>query len=115
MALSVKFRLGRAKYGVISVLRKGKTASNDLAVMRYMRRDHGQPSRFAFVVSRSVSRKSNKRALLRRRASEWIRKHAGSIAVGYDVVFIFKQGSAEATRQGFYSGLEALLKKTPLL
>lgn len=113
MAFQKDRRLRRGP-DIQTVLRRGRTVSNTLATLRFIRR-LGGPSRFAFIVSREVSKKSSSRNLIRRRASELIRKHSNELASGYDAVFIFKKGITALSRKNFYRALEELLQRTPFL
>lgn len=66
-------------------------------------------SRFAFVVSSRVSKKSTVRNLLKRRTSEWLRNNFRRVVAGYDVVFIFSKSATAARPAGFVEDLERLL------
>ena len=58
-------------------------------------------SRFAIVVGVKVSKKAVDRNRLKRRIRGIVEKHLGSIAIGYDVMFLVKK--------------EAMVKTTPEL
>ncbi len=112
MALPGKRRLSKTA-DVKKVLSRGRAVSNNIATLRYLLRGEG-PSRFAFITSRQVAKKSSDRNLLRRRASEWVRKHVENSG-GYDAVFVFKKGSRELAQKKFYLQLRELLERAILL
>lgn len=125
MALSPSHRL-KKNADFLRVLR-GRTKRFEAAFGRVLvaRRDspqHGSvgvgllPStRFGFVVSKRVSSKSVVRNLLKRRASEWIRKELPRVQSGFDVVFLFEKGAASLLRRVLYKELENTCRRAGLL
>ena len=111
MALPGRRRLSKAS-DVKKVLSRGRAVSNNLATLCFLRRGEG-PSRFAFITSRQVAKKSSDRNLLRRRASEWVRKHMGN-SDGYDAVFVFKKGARELAQKKLYLAITELLERAHL-
>lgn len=97
-----------------AVLGSRTFAANRIGMLRY-RRNGLAVSRFAFVVSRKAARLAVSRNTLRRRASEWVRKHMAAIAPGFDGVLVFRSGARDAPRRAFPLLLEELFKKTPIL
>jgi len=63
-------------------------------------------SRFAFVVSRAVSKRAVIRNRLRRRAREWYRKQGEPFQAPVDLAIIFKKEAASATRATLYEELK---------
>jgi ribonuclease P protein component len=63
-------------------------------------------SRFAFVVSRAVSKRAVIRNRLRRRAREWYRKRSELLGAPVDLAVIFKKEAVGATRAALYAELE---------
>ena len=106
-------RLGRR--GIKNLFPRNKVVSSDTAHIRFAARP-GQPfSRFAVVVSRQVARKSAERNHLRRRVSGWLKERLTEIHGGFDAVLILGERAPGLSRRSFYSALEELFKKTPLI
>lgn len=71
-------------------------------------------ARFGFVVSKKASPRSTERNLLKRRASEWVRKRLPSMRAGFDVIFIFEKGATSLSRRILYEELERACKRAGL-
>ena len=63
-------------------------------------------SRFAFVVSKKVSKSAVLRNRLRRRASEWIRAHPDGVQKGCDYILNFIPLAATISRKDYYEDIE---------
>lgn len=72
-------------------------------------------SRFAFVVSGRVAKKSVARNRLRRRLTEIVRANPPFIRPGFDIVVVAKTGAAEKGLVELKAGLTALFEKAKLL
>lgn len=62
-------------------------------------------SRFAFLLSKKVSKSAVKRNLLKRRSSEWVRKFFLNGSSGYDFALFLKEGAAGLRQKEFYKEL----------
>lgn len=62
--------------------------------------------RFAFVVSKKVSKSAVLRNRIRRRASEWIREHLKDIKKEFDYILNFSPLSATISRKEYYEDIE---------
>ncbi len=63
-------------------------------------------SRYAFVASRAVDKRSAARHRLIRRAREWARKQPSRAASKFDIAIFFKKDAARAPRKIFYEELD---------
>lgn len=95
-------RTGRSQYGTYVSIR---WAPNERAV-----------SRFCFVVANKVSKKANRRNLLRRRLSEIVRLHWAEITPGVDVVVFVQagKGALETDYQQLEQDLLSVLRRQKL-
>lgn len=113
MALSKNCRLNK-KGDIEAVLSSRRFVSIPTITIRYVATKK-DITRFAFIVSKKTAKQSVTRNTIRRRASEWVRSHARVIRHGYDVVFVFKTGTTQTTKQEFYNNIATLIKRTPLI
>ncbi len=60
-------------------------------ILRYIKNNE-ENSKFAFVISKKVSKKAVDRNLIKRRMSEIIRKNISNIKSGYNIIFFAKSG-----------------------
>ena len=72
-------------------------------------------NRYAFVVSRKVSKRAVVRNKLRRRLKNYIILDEGRIAKGYDMVLICKAAAAEADYPRLTASVRHLFYKTELM
>ena len=106
--MTKEYRL-RDRNSFTVLFRRGKRDSAFFkAVFAKNNSGHG---RFAFVVSKSVSKSAVSRNTLRRRARERLRKNGYAAGQGLDFVLIFKKEAAGLTRSKFYEELEKILEK----
>ena len=68
------------------------------------------PSRFVFVVPKSVDKRAVVRNRLRRRAREYIRRRITSMPRA-DIAITVKKGAVAASRADFYAGLQEVLAR----
>ena len=101
--------------GIKILFKRSRVVSSDAALLRFVRRPELPFSRFAVVISRRVARKSAERNRLRRRAGGWLRERLPGIQGGFDAALILREKASGLSRRDFYSALEGLFKKTPLL
>lgn len=90
--LPVKYRLKKTTE-FDKVYKTGRSFGTKLISFKFRENNLGI-SRFGFVVSLKVHKKSTKRNLLKRRMREVIRLNLDKIKPGYDVVISAKPGSA---------------------
>jgi ribonuclease P protein component len=72
-------------------------------------------TRFGFVISKKVSPKSTARNLLKRRASEWVRKQILFMRAGLDIVLIFNRNAVSLSRRALYEELERACARAGVL
>lgn len=86
---------------------RGKTKKVDGALGRVLAAERQSSAvRFGFVMSKKTVPDGRARNLLKRRASEWIRKRAPLFRDGLDIVFVFGKDSPFLSRRAFYEELE---------
>lgn len=68
-------------------------------------------SRFAFIASRQVDKRSSVRNTVRRRTREWVRKNTPKTDNHKDILFFFNKNSVSCERPEFYEELEKIIKK----
>ena len=91
--LPKKNRLKKKK-DVERVFKKGKRSKEDFLVLKTVKNDL-KNSRFAFVISRKVSKKATLRNKIRRRLSELIRFKIKRVKKGMDLILIAVPGLEE--------------------
>jgi len=72
-------------------------------------------SRFAFSVSKKVSKKATVRNKLRRRGYSIVKNLINEIKPHYFAVFVLKEGSVKLSFDDFSNQIEKLLKKSSLI
>ena len=94
------------------VRQHGKSYASPLMVLAFLRNelDH---SRFGFVVSKRRG-KAVQRNKIKRRIREAVRLRVPCIRSGFDVVFIARQPSREASYRDIEQAVERLLRKGDL-
>ena len=94
------------------VRQHGRSYASPLMVLAFLRNelDH---SRFGFVVSKRLG-KAVRRNKIKRRMREAVRLRLPRIKSGFDVVFIARQPTRQASYQQIEQALDALLEKTRL-
>lgn len=113
MIVSLKNRL-KKNADFLGVLR-GKTKKIETEFGRIVIAERrSSATRFGFVVSKKVLPNSVARNLVRRRASEWVRKNLSLFRGGIDVVVVFERGVTSLSRHVFYQELERACKRAGL-
>lgn len=79
------------------------------------RENHLDHSRFGVVVGLKVSKRANKRNLIKRRVREILRLHLNEIAPGHDVMVIGLAAAVGASYQELERDILAALKKLGLM
>lgn len=104
--LPLKNRLKKRK-DIEKVVREGQKNQEGFLILK-MTRNNLRESRFAFVVSRKVSKKATVRNKLKRRLREVIRLKIDEIKPGFDIVLIALPGLEKKD----FSELETIINKT---
>ena len=73
--------------------------------------DSSDPSRFVFVVPRSVDKRAVIRNRLRRRAREYVRRSIGTLPRASDIAITIRKEAAAASRTNFYAELQDILAR----
>ena len=95
-----------------SVLKQGKTRADGLIILKAMP-NNLESSRFGFIVSKKVSNKAVIRNRVRRRLREVAR--VTPIEAGWDIVFIARKQSAEASFSNIRSSMMGVMGRAELL
>lgn len=82
--------------------------------LRYLQREKKEVSRFGFVVSGKIYKKSVERNLLKRRFRAIIKKQFPYIPSGYDYIISARPGIKNKSYQEIEKEMEKLFKKTHL-
>lgn len=72
------------------IFRKGKGINTDFLLIKAVN-NHSEKSRFGFVVSKKISKKSTVRNRIKRILGEIIRKRISEIKNGVDIVMVVKK------------------------
>jgi len=111
--LSKKFRLTKKQdFGRVS--RTGKFFGEKFLAIKVVL-NNLPVSRFAFIVSLKVSKKSTERNLVRRRMSECVRLKMPEIALGYDVVFFTRAEIVHKNYREIKQAVMEVLRKAKLI
>jgi len=111
--LAKKYRL-KLKKNFDLVLRSREKFYSINFVLRFHKNQEAN-SRFAFVISKKVSKKAVERNLIKRRMSEVIRMSILNIISGYDIIFFAKPSVLKLDYKKTQDELIYLLKKSKLL
>lgn len=68
-------------------------------------------SRFAFVAPKSINKRATVRNRLRRRASEWVRRHPELLNASCDTLILFKKEAVLMPRQQFYEEFKKTIER----
>ncbi|MBU0613649.1 ribonuclease P protein component [Patescibacteria group bacterium] len=82
--------------------------------LRYLRKDKKEESRFGFVVSGKIYKKSVERNLLKRRMRVIIKKQLPQILSGYDYIVSARPGIKNKSYQEIEKEIEKLFEKPHL-
>jgi len=108
--LPEKFRL--QDFGEIEKVKKeGKLIQNPLFGLLVLKREDNGLSRFAFIVSLKISKKSTKRNRAKRLLSEVVRSFLPEIKDGFDLVFLAKKSIIDKSFWDIKKQVEIILKK----
>jgi len=110
--LAKKYRLNKTK-DIEKVYKNGKSLIAKILGIKFMENSFNY-SRFTFVVSTKIHKKSTKRNLAKRRMRETIRTNIKLIKPGYDVIFLARQGIIDANYEDIKSNIFYVLKKAGL-
>ena len=91
----------RLRKDIETVVRRGSRMDTPLLRAVALKNNVGH-LRLALVVSRATEKHSVARNRIRRRAREWVRTHPDTMALPFDLVFIFKKQAATLLRKEFY-------------
>ncbi len=94
------------------VRQHGRSYASPLMVLAFLRNELDY-SRFGFVVSKRLG-KAVRRNKIKRRMREAVRLRLSRIKPGFDVVFIARQPTRQASYQDIEQALDVLLEKTGL-
>jgi ribonuclease P protein component len=111
--LNKKLRVSKEAFN--SAFKKSRIISSPIFLFRFHKEDNNQPSKFSFVVSKSVSKKAVVRNLLKRRGYASVRNNLDKIKKSYICSFSFKKGSESATFREISGEVASLLKKAGIL
>ena len=110
--LSKKYRLFHKK-DFERVFKQGKFISEKFLALKYFKNSLKE-SRFGIIVSQKVSKKSNKRDIIKRRIREVLKKNIKEIKNGYDTVILTKPEIIDKDYQKIEEVTESLFKKAKL-
>lgn len=99
---------------VTKVFEHGRSVFGQVISLVYAASEVASQSKFAFSVSKKVGSTAPKRNTMRRKGYAALRKLEGSIAPGYEAVFVIKKDMSKESSDEFALGIDALLKKSPL-
>ncbi len=111
--LSFKNRL-KKRNDFSAVLEKGRTAYSDIVVMRFLENNLNE-TRFGFIVSKKISKKSVTRNKIKRRLREQVRIRILKIKKGLDIVIIAKRKIIEKDSKEIGNILEDIFLKNELI
>jgi ribonuclease P protein component len=112
--LAKKYRLSK-RPDIEAVFKKGRRINHPLFVLYIMHNRLGY-SRFAFPVSKKVSKKAVERNRIRRMERESVRVHYKDISAGNDVIIIATQRTLEIKKAYLlWESLRTIFKKQGLL
>jgi ribonuclease P protein component len=112
MALPKINRL-KAKKDVNLVLAKGRTQKGKLLVFKFLETNLDR-SRFAFIVSKKISKKAVVRNKIKRRISEIVRERIKNLSKRVDGVFIALPGIEKESFQTIKEEIEKIFQKAKL-
>lgn len=95
------------------VFKEGKVFSSDFLFLK-LKRNNLQTSRFGFIISKKISKKSTFRNKVKRRLRETIRKNLDNIKQGFDVIIGVRAEILDKDYQEVCKEIESLLKKAKL-
>lgn len=108
--LAKKYKLKDPRV-IFSVRKNGeKIQSADLGVF-YLKREDGGVSRFAFVISKKISKLSVERNRINRALNEGVRESFAKIPSGFDFVFLVKRGIVNKKNDEIIQEVEKLFQK----
>jgi len=111
--LKKQFRLRKQK-DFEEVFKRGAYFSEKFLVVK-IKENSMSISRFGFIVSNKISKKSVKRNRIKRVLRESVRLLQKNVIPGFDVVFISKKDIVNRNFKEMSSSVEKLLKKSGLL
>ncbi|MBU3934569.1 ribonuclease P protein component [Patescibacteria group bacterium] len=97
-----------------NIFRRGVSFKEGFLSLK-INRNSSQKSRFAFVVSRKVSKKATTRNKIRRQLRELIKLRADKIKKGIDCIFIVLPGIGKKNFEEIKGVVDSLLKKAKLI
>lgn len=104
----------RKKKDFEKVLKEGRWITNSLLFLKWTF-NNLKVSRFGFVVSKKISKKSTLRNKIKRRLREIIRRELPKIKTGIDGVFISKTGLEKKGFQQLEETVSKILTKARIL
>lgn len=110
--LSKQYRLQKDKDFKL-VFKEGKTFSSKFLFLK-LRKNNLKDSRFGFILSKKISKKSTVRNKIKRRLREFIRKELDKIRTGFDVIIVPKPEIISKNCQDIDLEFEKLLEKAVL-
>jgi ribonuclease P protein component len=111
--LAKKYRLNKTK-DIEKVYKNGNSLIAKILGIKFM--ENGLDySRFTFVVSTKIHKKSTKRNLAKRRMREAIRTNMSRIKPGVDVIFLARPGIIDAEYGEIKDNIFYVLKKAGLM
>lgn len=111
--LAKKYRLNKTK-DIEKVYKNGGSLISKILGIKFMKNGLDY-SRFTFVVSIKIHKKSTKRNLAKRRMREAVRTNIELIKHGYDVIFLARPGIIDASYEDIKSNIFYILKKADIL
>ncbi len=97
------------------VVAQGRRANSPRLVLRYLKLENLKDVGFAFIVSKSVSKKATARNLLKRRGRYIVTSCRGGVTPGWLGIFFVKPGAEKLTFSQFKEEIVFLLKKAKIL
>ncbi len=112
MALPKINRL-KAKKDINLVLTKGKTQKGKFLIFKFLETNFNQ-SRFAFIISKKISKKAVVRNKIKRRISEIVRERVKNLLKKIDGVFIALPGIEKESFQSIKEEIEKIFQRAKL-
>lgn len=112
MALPKPFRLSGEK-DIKRVLRSSGLMESPFFRLVF-RKNFLPESRFAFLLSKKVSKSAVRRNRLKKRSSEWVRKFFLNNLPGYDFLLFFKERAAGLNRKELYRELKLIFSRVKI-
>src|SRR5687767_3278827 len=94
---------------------QAKTIHSPLFTISYSRSSENQPTRFAFIISKKISKSAVERNTLKRKLAASIYSLLPTISPGFDVIIYIKKTLLEKNSEAIKEQLKNTLARTNLL